>query len=55
MTALGPPPEVDAATLRHELDGAGLSGADLVVRLVVGGTLLCPAGSATCHAPAPVA
>jgi uncharacterized hydrophobic protein (TIGR00271 family) len=51
VTALGPPPEVDVAALRGELDRAGLTGNDLLVRLVVGGTRLCAAGSTTCTAP----
>jgi len=50
VTALGPPPDIEAATLRKELDDAGMSGADLVIRLVVGGTRVCPAGSTTCVA-----
>ena len=48
VTALGPPPDIDAATLRKELNDAGMSSADLVIRLVVGGTRVCPAGSTTC-------
>jgi len=48
VTALGPPPDVEPATLRKELDVAGLSKLDLVIRLVVGGTRVCPAGSTTC-------
>jgi uncharacterized hydrophobic protein (TIGR00271 family) len=51
VTALGPPPEIEAAQLRKELDAAGLSTIDLVIRLVVGGTRLCPAGSSTCEVP----
>ena len=50
VTALGPPPDIDAATLRKELNDAGMSSADLVIRLVVGGTRVCPAGSTTCVA-----
>jgi uncharacterized hydrophobic protein (TIGR00271 family) len=50
VTALGPPPDIEASTLRQELDDAGMSGADLVIRLVVGGTRVCPAGSSTCLA-----
>ncbi len=48
VTALGPPPDLDAASLRKELDAAGMADADLVIRLVVGGTRVCPAHSATC-------
>lgn len=51
VTALGPPPEVDVASLRKAFDDAGLAGADLDVRLVVGGTRLCPSGATDCHAP----
>lgn len=56
VTALGPPPEVAVEGLRASLDAAGLSGADLSVRLVVGGTRFCPRGTTTCVAlsgPAP--
>jgi uncharacterized hydrophobic protein (TIGR00271 family) len=48
VTALGPPPDIEASTLRKELDAAGMADADLVIRLVVGGTRVCPAHSATC-------
>jgi uncharacterized hydrophobic protein (TIGR00271 family) len=51
VTALGPPPEADTADLRRELNEAGLEDLDLVIRLVVGGTRLCPAGGATCEVP----
>jgi uncharacterized hydrophobic protein (TIGR00271 family) len=50
VTALGPPPDIEAASLRKELNAAGMSGADLVIRLVVGGTRVCPAGTDTCVA-----
>jgi hypothetical protein len=50
VTALGPPPDIEAARLRKELNAAGMSGADLVIRLVVGGTRVCPAGTDTCVA-----
>jgi uncharacterized hydrophobic protein (TIGR00271 family) len=48
VTALGPPPDIEAATLRQQLNDAGMADADLVIRLVVGGTRVCPAGSTTC-------
>jgi len=48
VTALGPPPEVGPEVLRAALDAAGMSRSDLRVRLVVGGSVTCPAGSATC-------
>jgi uncharacterized hydrophobic protein (TIGR00271 family) len=48
VTALGPPPDIEPSTLRKELDAAGLTDADLVIRLVVGGTRVCPAGTTTC-------
>jgi uncharacterized hydrophobic protein (TIGR00271 family) len=48
VTALGPPPDIEASTLRKELDAAGMADADLVIRLVVGGTRVCPAHSAAC-------
>ena len=48
VTALGPPPEVKSEELRKELNAAGLSDANLVIRLVVGGTRVCPANGETC-------
>lgn len=51
VTALGPPPEIEADLLRQELNDAGLGIHDLVIRLVVGGTRLCPAGGTTCEVP----
>ncbi len=48
VTALGPPPEVKAEELRKDLNAAGLSDASLVIRLVVGGTRVCPANGETC-------
>ena len=48
VTALGPPPDIEAATLRKELNAAGMSDYDLVIRLVVGGTRSCAAGTDTC-------
>ncbi len=51
VTALGPPPEADTAALRAELDDAGLEDADVIIRLVVGGTRLCAAGSTQCVVP----
>ena len=53
VTALGPPPEVSITALRKDLDAAGLSDADLVVNLVVGGRRYCPAGSRVCSATPP--
>jgi uncharacterized hydrophobic protein (TIGR00271 family) len=50
VTALGPPPDIEAATLRKELNAEGMSDADLVIRLVVGGTRVCLAGTETCVA-----
>jgi uncharacterized hydrophobic protein (TIGR00271 family) len=51
VTALGPPPDIDVDQLRRELSAAGLSGSDVLVRLIVGGTRLCSAGSTTCTVP----
>jgi uncharacterized membrane protein len=51
VTALGPPPEVEVDSLRKELNDAGYSVDDLVVRLVVGGTRFCAAGGTTCAVP----
>jgi uncharacterized hydrophobic protein (TIGR00271 family) len=48
VTAFGPPPQLEVENLREELDAAGLSAADLTVRLVVGGSRYCPAGQAVC-------
>jgi uncharacterized hydrophobic protein (TIGR00271 family) len=48
ITALGPPPEVDPSSLRIALNDAGMSNASLTLRLVVGGTAYCAAGSTTC-------
>jgi uncharacterized hydrophobic protein (TIGR00271 family) len=48
VTALGPPPQVNPALLRTELNADGLSGSDLTIRLIVGGTRLCAAGTNTC-------
>jgi uncharacterized hydrophobic protein (TIGR00271 family) len=52
VTALGPPPEVRPEELRRALNAAGMTNAALVIRLVVGGTRLCPAGGETCQAKA---
>ena len=51
MTALGPPPDIDAAKLRQSLTDHGLADADLSIRLIVGGTRFCPAGGGACVAP----
>lgn len=53
VTALGPPPEVEVDSLRVALNDAGFGLEDLVVRLVVGGTRICPAGGTTCQIPGP--
>lgn len=53
VTALGPPPEVEVDTLRTAFNDAGYTLNDLVVRLVVGGTRVCPAGGTTCQIPGP--
>ncbi|MFO7776724.1 MAG: DUF389 domain-containing protein [Nitriliruptoraceae bacterium] len=44
LIAFGPPPEVDPAQLRAELDAAGID-LDLVVNLVAGGQRRLPAGA----------
>jgi len=48
VSAFGPPPSLDPETLRQQLDSAGMADANLVIRLVVGGSRVCPAGSTTC-------
>lgn len=48
ITALGSPPDADAATLRQTFNDNGLADAGLVVRLVLGGTATCPAGGSSC-------
>jgi uncharacterized hydrophobic protein (TIGR00271 family) len=53
VTALGPPPDLDPSTLRVELNQAGLESANLVVRLVVGGSRICPANGTTCEKAEP--
>jgi uncharacterized hydrophobic protein (TIGR00271 family) len=55
ITALGPPPSIDVDQLRKELDAAGLTANDALVRLVVGGTRLCSAGATTCTVPTTLA
>jgi uncharacterized hydrophobic protein (TIGR00271 family) len=50
VTALGPPPEIDVRSLRVALNRQGMSGADLLVRLVVGGIQRCPADGTSCTA-----
>lgn len=52
VTALGPPPEVAVDGLREDINKAGWTYNDLVVRLVVGGIRVCPAPGATCRVPA---
>ncbi len=51
VTALGPPPGADPEDLRAELDKAGLSSADLQIRLIVGGVRNCVAREAVCTYP----
>ncbi|MDQ0375030.1 DUF389 domain-containing protein [Cellulomonas humilata] len=53
VDALGPPPSVDPETLRDAFDGHALEDVDLRLRLVVGGTRLCPADADACTAPVP--
>jgi uncharacterized hydrophobic protein (TIGR00271 family) len=48
VTALGSPPDADPVELRADLNNAGLDYADLVVRLVLGGSATCPAMGDTC-------
>ena len=42
ILALGPPPSIDADTLRDQLDAAGLSDVDARVTLVIGGSRYLP-------------
>ncbi len=51
VTALGPPPEADPADLRQILNDNDLADIGLQIRLVVGGTRVCPAGGSVCTAP----
>lgn len=53
VNALGPPPSVDPETLREAFDEQGLANTDVRLRLVVGGTRLCPAHTTVCTAPVP--
>ena len=48
ITALGSLPDADAAELRKRFNDNGLADADLVVRLVIGGSATCPAGGSSC-------
>jgi uncharacterized hydrophobic protein (TIGR00271 family) len=48
ITALGSPPQADVDALRQTFNDNGLADADLVVRLVLGGSADCPAGGSTC-------
>jgi hypothetical protein len=48
ITALGSPPDADVNDLRQSFNDNGLADADLLVRLVLGGTATCPAGETTC-------
>lgn len=49
VTALGSPPDADPADLRRELNENGMAGAELVVRLVIGGSVTCAADGETCE------
>lgn len=49
ITALGSPPDADPADLRAAMNDQGLQDANLVVRLVLGGSVTCPAGSSVCE------
>jgi uncharacterized hydrophobic protein (TIGR00271 family) len=51
VTAIGPAPVIRADGLRASLNAAGLSINDLVVRLVDGDTVVCPANGTTCQSP----
>ena len=48
VTALGSPPDADPAELRAELNDKGLGDVDLTVRLVLGGSVSCPAAGEVC-------
>jgi uncharacterized hydrophobic protein (TIGR00271 family) len=48
VSAIGGQTDVDVEDLRSRLDAAGLEAADLTVRLIVGGVLVCPAGGGGC-------
>ena len=48
VTALGSPPDADPADLRAELNDKGLGNVGLTVRLVIGGSVECPAGGELC-------
>jgi len=50
VVAAGLPPDPQAADLRTALDQAGFTGAGLVLRLVLGGSVECPAGGPQCTA-----
>jgi uncharacterized hydrophobic protein (TIGR00271 family) len=49
VTAIGPPPAIEADGLRTALNEAGLAINALVVRLVDGDTVVCPARTSTCQ------
>jgi uncharacterized hydrophobic protein (TIGR00271 family) len=53
VTAFGPPPEIDPASLRVALDEAGLGSDDLTMHLIVGGSRYCPSGRNICQATPP--
>lgn len=53
VTALGSPPDADPADLRRELNESGMADAELVVRLVIGGSVTCAAGGETCEQTSP--
>lgn len=50
VTAIGAPPQAPVSELRTALNVDGLSESDLRVRLVLGGSVECPAGGRTCTA-----
>jgi uncharacterized hydrophobic protein (TIGR00271 family) len=54
VSAFGPPPEVDPASLRRSLNEAGMGANDLLIRLVVGGSRQCPAGGSVCDTAPPI-
>jgi hypothetical protein len=48
VTALGSPPDADPVELRKAMNANGMAGAPLTVRLVLGGSATCAAGTETC-------
>ena len=49
VTALGSPPDADPVQLRKAMNENGMAGAPLTVRLVLGGSATCAAGTETCQ------